>query len=368
MPKIIILDVKGVILRGGENVLRRHENYALALTELDSTSELVIISRHRQKGAFVSRNLNIYRKESLFSFLQFSIKYLKNTEDRALLVCGDPWESFFLARFIQKMTRKHIPIQVQIHADVGSANWRFLNLRNLIKFMILRPAVNGANQLRCVSYEQKKNLENSLRQKLANAVVISVPSFLEADLKVNRSRKNPQILAFVGRIERDRGIERLLKIAIELREGGKNIPIWVIGSGSREKWLKKKVLNAGLASNFSFLGEVSQEELCLLWQKVGCLLSLAPAESFGRAVREALIHGVPVVAVRTSGLIELERDFEENGLFYLGESVSNQATVKLIDRALASKVDEKSIERLILDLDNLSMLLAKSWLSLLAAS
>ena len=41
------------------------------------------------------------------------------------------------------------------------------------------------------------------------------------------------------------------------------------------------------------------------WNKIGILVSTAPSESYGRALREALIHGVPVWSTRTRGVSDL---------------------------------------------------------------
>lgn len=363
MPKVLIMDAKGVVTNGGLDVLKRHERYATVLKSLDQAAELVIISKCRESESINSSSLTIHCNKNILSFLLFSIKYLRNCDSNSLLVCGDPWESFLLTRLIQKLSKKRFPIQVQIHADVGARRWIFLNFKNLIRFVALLPTLKGATQIRCVSAKQLKNIENIIGKKLQNAVVIPVPIFVEPKLEDNQRKGNQQVVAFIGRIERDRGIMRALKIINLLNQSFIDLQVWIIGTGSQQKWLKSKLSKTKFADKVSFFGNISQDQLSKLWPSIGCLLSLAPSESYGRAVREALIHGVPVVALRTSGLHELEDDFKDKGLYYIEENNSNSEEVIL--RAFSSTVSDVASRKLLNDLNHLPQMLANSWLDLL---
>ncbi len=46
-----------------------------------------------------------------------------------------------------------------------------------------------------------------------------------------------------------------------------------------------------------------------LWPRINVLLSTAPYESYGLTIREALLHGVPVVAKTSAGVRELASRF-----------------------------------------------------------
>ena len=50
------------------------------------------------------------------------------------------------------------------------------------------------------------------------------------------------------------------------------------------------------------------------WERIGILVSTAPSESYGRSLREALMHGVPVWSTDTRGLRDLIQEYPSGAI------------------------------------------------------
>lgn len=367
MRKVIIVDVRGLIAYGGRDVIKRHEKYASALKGIVPDSELKVISVGPVSKDPLGLNFSIVSFRNLVSLINGGIKLLKEDSDKTVLVCGDPWESFYVARVICLFARKKIPIQIQLHADVGSPSWRAISWRNRLRYLFVKPAIRQATQVRFVSDQQKRLFEEAFVGVGRKSVVIPVPILVELEILSNRKNSSRNVLAFVGRVEIDRGIQQFLEIVSAIEESNLLARYWIIGEGSQEEWLKSEVLRMGFDEKFTFFGEVSQNSLSGLWPRIGCLISMAPSESYGRAVREALAHGVPVLAQRSSGLLELEEDFSGNGLVFLGNE-DRKSIVSLVESAFDTIVPVFLSNKLLDSANTAPRLLATSWANLLGTN
>ena len=366
MNNVLIIDFKGLISTGGLDVLRRHEEYAKSLRNINEDYGVVVLTSY-SKGTLARSNfIEFVYTRGITSFIRSGARLLK-TSSIKLLVCGDPWGSFLLANTIQRLAGIKLPIQVQVHADVGDHSWKRVGFRNRVKSLLVPFALRNSSQVRCVSKQQLLNLIQLNKEQAFNSVIVPVPLSIEANLSENQKLAPQFTLALVGRIDYDRGLEEFLDIARISAEQLPIVDIYVIGSGPREMWLQKSIEQLGLNDKVKFFGQLNQDTIQGLWKEVGVLLSLAPIESYGRSVREALIHRVPVIAKRTSGLKELEDIFLGKGLFY-SEDFEVEELIALIQRTFSLLVAKESVEVILLESRNASNLLAKSWMALMTFS
>jgi glycosyltransferase involved in cell wall biosynthesis len=85
-----------------------------------------------------------------------------------------------------------------------------------------------------------------------------------------------------------------------------------------------------------FLGSLKNSEVQETWSGIGVLLSTAPFESYGLAMREALLHNVPVVSRRNAGSLELKEKYPNLiGLFDGTEEAVTEITEILQRTGLA---------------------------------
>jgi len=217
----------------------------------------------------------------------------------SLLIAGDP-RFGFIAAYILRFKFKTAKIQIQIHGNaihiLGNQMWPKWLQRSYVNFL-----VNNSDSIRMVSLHQKDTYEKLIGRLIPNVVIAPVPFQVSS-----RSRGNSvESVGFVGRIHRERGIEKWVNVAAEVSRANPNIKFVVIGDGPwRQEFLNKlSVLpNGGVA----FLGWLSKDELQMNWGHVGVLLSTAESESYGVTLREALCSGLQVVAYENPATIELK--------------------------------------------------------------
>ena len=127
----------------------------------------------------------------------------------------------------------------------------------------------------------------------------------------DKKRKN---ILFVGRFDPRKGLKFILQAMPSIVERVPDAHLTVIGGGPLEKWYKKQVAPE-VASNISFVGFVSPEELPRYYVSSDIYVSPATGgESFGIVLLEAMASGVPVLASDIPGYRTVMEDGVE-GMF-----------------------------------------------------
>jgi glycosyltransferase involved in cell wall biosynthesis len=139
------------------------------------------------------------------------------------------------------------------------------------------------------------------------------------------------------------------------------LKIVIVGDGPHEEWLRNELRREDLLGRSIFKGHLNQNELSFLWQELGCVVSFAPSEAFGRSAREALVYGVPVLARVSSGLAQLKALFDYKGIWFL-EGMSNSQIIELFDVTSGFVVGEDVSELIIQEVESLCDELARSWM------
>ncbi len=144
----------------------------------------------------------------------------------------------------------------------------------------------------------------------------------KAGLRGNFASQSEQIILYVGRIVREKGVQVMLDAAPQVLTGCPGAQFLVVGTGYYLDDMKRQAEQMGISHRVKFLGYVSDDDLKLLYKiaDVVCIPSLY--EPFGIVALEGMAAGVPVVTSDAGGL----RDFVENGVTgmttYAGDSGS----------------------------------------------
>ena len=134
----------------------------------------------------------------------------------------------------------------------------------------------------------------------------------------------PQSICTIGRIEENKGSDRVVEVIRLLHQQGKKYHLYFIGAGEMESELKKRVLEYQLEDYIHFLGYQKNPYQYLSHMKV--LLSMSKQEGFPGVYVEALSLGVPFVSTKVGGAEELSQE----GRF--GKIIeSNQEAAQAID-------------------------------------
>lgn len=149
----------------------------------------------------------------------------------------------------------------------------------------------------------------------------------------------PQSICIIGRIEENKGSDRVVEVIRLLHQEGKNYHLYFIGAGDMEEELKKRVKEYGIEDYVHFLGYQKNPYQYLSQTKV--LLSMSKQEGFPGVYVEALSLGLPFISTNVGGAEELSQE----GRF--GQIIeSNQEAAQAITNYMTSAsnfdVDEAS--------------------------
>lgn len=147
-----------------------------------------------------------------------------------------------------------------------------------------------------------------------------IPNGLDITLyqkEINKNQKKqelslPQdsiIISCVGRLEKQKGQEYLIKALVPLSQNQPNLHLLLIGAGSNEKMLKELAKNLKIAPQVHFLGKTDDVPQLLAISDIFTLPSLY--EGMSNALMEAMATGLPIVA---TDIPENKEVIENNGL------------------------------------------------------
>ena len=373
---VLMLDPRGVISAGKNDVIERHSKYGKELVKLSKNSDyrLTVFSASTEQIS-TSKNNKTFKMIKIskptynsYKFAKRAYKYLKSNKISVkLLVVGDPWESYWSAYFLNKFMNKKIPIQVQVHGDIADPRWRRINLRNRIRYSLAKLSLPKASSVRAVTKCQAENLVNAFGIKKERIVVIPVPINVIGKLVASKSER-PKTIGLIGRIHQDRGIWTFIKLVRFLNLSSKDFKVVVIGDGpSKDKFLLK--LSSVIPKNrVTYLGQLPETELSKSWKKIGVLVSMAPVESYGRVIRESIIAGVPVWATASAGVKDLMDNCKKGEVKLLDLRKSDASLVKDFNSLIKTKVSSDFSKKFIEENNMYAAKLANSWINIIKKS
>jgi len=164
--------------------------------------------------------------------------------------------------------------------------------------------------------------------------------------------KSSYVISIVGRITPLKGHTYFLRAMAKVVRSMPYVTIWIIGDTPAKKADYRQELDVlvrrlGLSKSVEFLGTRSDVPELLAQTDVLVLSSTAP-EAFGRVILEAQAVGVPVVATKVGGVIEII-DHEKTGLLVEPKDPDGmaQAVLRLLnDRKLAKQMAVAATEKL----------------------
>lgn len=119
-------------------------------------------------------------------------------------------------------------------------------------------------------------------------------------------------LCVVGKIAKNKGVDRILRVHRKLLSEGFNTHLYYLGVGPEEENLKSYIAQENIGNKVTFLGYQTNPYRYI---KACDLFTCASfAEGFSTAATEALIVGTPVVTVEVSGMKEMLGDNGEYGI------------------------------------------------------
>jgi glycosyltransferase involved in cell wall biosynthesis len=306
---VVIIDASGAIEAGGVDVLLRHSEYGKQLLEKSVSRYQLVIVGSRKLCQMASDhqidNLIVLGPSSdklsrMLIFLSLHRILKINSLKPRLFVFGDPWKSGFAGLLLRFTPYKNVPLQLQIHADYCAPGWQFQGFKYFLKFMIAKLIVSRYKNLRLVSLSQARNM------KLRNSKRVDIIPVTLPQTRLNFASNKHEgaiVFGFFGRLDVDRGTELLIKIFEHILRDS-DIKLIIGGDGPERERLQEQ-LKLRFPKQVFLLGHVQEKDAYTFWRDIDVLISLARFESFGRALRESLLYTRPVIALPSSGVLDL---------------------------------------------------------------
>jgi alpha-1,3-mannosyltransferase len=153
--------------------------------------------------------------------------------------------------------------------------------------------------------------DKALFSKIRRSVVMIPNSIDYGQLSSVGRRPEKGLTVFVGRLSRNKRIDRLIRTVAEIRWLGRDATLVVIGEdweGQRPR-LEGLAKELGIGKNVIFAGRISSQSILEYFRRAQLFVSASEYEGFGISVLEAMAAGVPV-AVNDIGAF---RTFIKNG-------------------------------------------------------
>ncbi len=154
-----------------------------------------------------------------------------------------------------------------------------------------------------------------------------------------------RVLVSVSRLSREKNIDFLISAMDELRRrSAQPFRCLIIGDGDEHERLQERIDALDLAETITLVGAISPDEMAHYYQLGDAFVFASKSETQGMVILEAMAAGLPVVAVRSSGIDDVV-NHESNG-FKTAEDIDRWTTAaqRLIeDDSLRSTMADRAV-------------------------
>ncbi|MCR1839598.1 glycosyltransferase [Murimonas intestini] len=191
-----------------------------------------------------------------------------------------------------------------------------------------------------VSKSVKDVFQKKFRVNVPNQIIYNPIDTENIILKANEQifctkNKKLQIIT-VGRLEYQKGFDRLINALAEINDKSIDYHLWVLGEGTMRRSLEEMIKKEKLENRVSLLG--FQENPYAWMKNSDAFFCTSRAEGYSLVVAEAMILGLPVISVDCSGPNEL-LDYGNYGMIIPN---TDNAISKTIKDLICGKIDLKS--------------------------
>jgi glycosyltransferase involved in cell wall biosynthesis len=348
------------------DLFNRLEHYGNSYRQTGGSNPLLVYCAMRKKEFTnfqfgIYKNLDVVRVcNSSNNFVYFSSKvFLKIALGRikpSILIAGDLKSGLLVALFLKLLNFGRSKIQVSLHGLPSIGRYSKSKRINAIYIKFLTCCFLAVDSVRVVSDSLAEYAQTKLKIKHSKIIISAVPILVPPKFIDKRTAK--PVIGVVGRLHSERGIEDVIKILNPLVNANSDVRVLIVGEGELRDLLRSWVESSNFQKQVEIIGGIPLSQLQQYWSQIKILLSAAPSEGYGLAIREALISGAIVVARKSEGSQALYDKFKHGVFLYetndealsilryiLGgiENIPIDQNIGLIQR----EADEISVRRLV---------------------
>lgn len=260
------------------------------------------------------------------------------------LILAHDYPPFKHSRAAAQISKKlKIPYIIEIHHIVGyprAADLKEYLLKIYFK-LFFNSLTRSASAIRVVNQKQVPNFLINLG--IPQEKIIYLPSFyIDQQIFYPQNLDKKYDLVFCGRLVKNKGLDLLLNILVNLKKELPNLKMAIVGAGPELEQFQLNLKNYNLINNIKFLGWVEDNQiLAQIYNQTKILLITSYNEGGPRVGLEAMACGLPVISTKVGIMIDLIKN-GENG-FLVNWSVKEFIEkIKLIlsDQSLTEKLRE----------------------------
>ncbi len=119
-------------------------------------------------------------------------------------------------------------------------------------------------------------------------------------------KDDEKIILYLGRVAREKSIDKLIEVMSLINKRGiEKVRLLIVGNGPALEELQELVESLQLKERVIFTGEVKNEEVKYYYKIAYLFVTASLTETFGIVVIEALASGIPVLAVKAPGIVDI---------------------------------------------------------------
>lgn len=187
-------------------------------------------------------------------------------------------------------------------------NYYFPNGYNLTSSIIINDLKNLSQASNCIICPSINTQKRLLKHKIKNTVVAN--NGVEKNFFVKPRQKSTVVptLVYTGRLDREKNPLKLIGYAKEIRKLIPNFKLLVIGGGDKFNEMFELTQKMKLEENVIYIGEIDRLHLPKIYRSAHLFITPSISEVMPISILEAMASGLPVLAVKKSGLEEIVVD------------------------------------------------------------
>jgi glycosyltransferase involved in cell wall biosynthesis len=252
------------------------------------------------------------------------------------------------------LLRKKIVAKVlasRLGNEAGALRGRYFLMGNIMAYIVTK-----VDSFIAISQEIADGLKND---GVHTEKIVNIPNFIDTEkfypvssqkrhiFKDVLSLNKEKIINFTGRIVERKGVEILVRAFAKNRGLLISSNLIIVGIGPEESKIRNLLVELDIADNVRFIGQVANVEE--LYQLSDIFVLPSYAEGMPNALLEAMACGLPVIASRIGGVVDVVEEGKTGILFEPGNVAELSSALKrlLEDGALRRKLGAEARKTII---------------------
>lgn len=162
-----------------------------------------------------------------------------------------------------------------------------------------------SKDLLCSDYQIPENKISLIRNGLKDEAIFLTSEEKKAIKEKLHINPNEKIILFVGRLDKIKGVDHLIRAFKKLLQERKDCRLIIIGDGEYSKCLQECKDDWG---KILFTGKLSKKEVYQFYRLADIGVMLSKHEQCSFVAIEMMMHGIPIIASNSTGLDEMVID------------------------------------------------------------